>query len=583
MLVYLASYPRSGNLWSQNLIRYYFGHLTFFSIYVGNHREYLIKQVEGNATDAASNEGPSFLTPALRQTIAEQDSCTFIKTHELPFDHYFTGERVIHIVRHPGAALWSYNLFLRDIDHAPVSIEGLIRGDYGFNHWSTHTECWSALDQTLGDQYLRYAFEQLRPEESMICQAISKLTGLPLCQPLGTFPSIDYWRVFRPNHIRKGTVDEWQEHFTPAECQLLLRCHGETMAKFGYTVDPSLLPTSDEQAAQRNEEDAKAIFVEIPEQGYHQFTPPSVPWHRKFLRPMIRPIYRMMPRQSLMVATLFHKATIALTGSPQPDTILHITHHKAGSQWVAEVLKHCVAPQRLVLPLPKVAHFSRATLRPGGVYLAVYRARSQVEEITGSFTHPIHKFVIIRDLRDTLVSLYFSMRYSHVATGAIKQSRTHLSLLDEEEGLRYLLGDRTLKAPGINLEPDDLSDHKSAEFRPQQAMSRIARLQKSWMGGNDRLLIRYEELVADEYNVFQRMMDYCEVDVDKEYLHHVIYHNSFEARTGRKPGQEDIRVHQRKGIVGDWRNHFTDRVKGLFKERYGDVLIDTGYEENMNW
>jgi len=29
-------------------------------------------------------------------------------------------------------------------------------------------------------------------------------------------------------------------------------------------------------------------------------------------------------------------------------TIFHITYHKAGSQWVAEILKHC-APERLLL------------------------------------------------------------------------------------------------------------------------------------------------------------------------------------------------------------------------------------------
>jgi len=53
--------------------------------------------------------------------------------------------------------------------------------------------------------------------------------------------------------------------------------------------------------------------------------------------------------------------------------------------------------------------------------------------------------------------------------------------------------------------------------------------------------------------------------------------------TGRRPGQEDIHAHQRKGIAGDWRNHFTTRVKEVFKQRYGHVLIATGYEPDLNW
>jgi lipopolysaccharide transport system ATP-binding protein len=114
-------------------------------------------------------------------------------------------------------------------------------------------------------------------------------------------------------------------------------------------------------------------------------------------------------------------------------------------------------------------------------------------------------------------------------------------------------------------------------------MHRIAKLQSSWVQGNDRLLLRYEDLVADEYGVIPRMLDYCEVEVAANELQRVIQHNSFEAKTGRKPGEEDMMSHHRKGIVGDWRNHFTDRVKEEFKARFGDVLIATGYEKNLNW
>ena len=42
-------------------------------------------------------------------------------------------------------------------------------------------------------------------------------------------------------------------------------------------------------------------------------------------------------------------------------------------------------------------------------------------------------------------------------------------------------------------------------------------------------------------------------------------------------------AHQRKGIAGDWRNHFSDELKGDFKERWGDLLIATGYERDLDW
>ena len=53
----------------------------------------------------------------------------------------------------------------------------------------------------------------------------------------------------------------------------------------------------------------------------------------------------------------------------------------------------------------------------------------------------------------------------------------------------------------------------------------------------------------------------------------------FERLTGRARGKEDISSHERKGIVGDWRNYFTDRVKGVFKERFGPLLLCDGLRE----
>jgi hypothetical protein len=39
----------------------------------------------------------------------------------------------------------------------------------------------------------------------------------------------------------------------------------------------------------------------------------------------------------------------------------------------------------------------------------------------------------------------------------------------------------------------------------------------------------------------------------------------------------------RKGIVGDWRNHFTPKVKERAKELIGEALIELGYEKDLDW
>lgn len=39
----------------------------------------------------------------------------------------------------------------------------------------------------------------------------------------------------------------------------------------------------------------------------------------------------------------------------------------------------------------------------------------------------------------------------------------------------------------------------------------------------------------------------------------------------------------RKGTIGQWKDYFTEEHIGLYKERYGELLIELGYEKDINW
>ena len=62
------------------------------------------------------------------------------------------------------------------------------------------------------------------------------------------------------------------------------------------------------------------------------------------------------------------------------STVFHVTHYKAGSQWVRAVLSHC-APERIVQPEPWVAHFFDQPIRPGGIYPTVYVSKLEFHQV----------------------------------------------------------------------------------------------------------------------------------------------------------------------------------------------------------
>ena len=53
---------------------------------------------------------------------------------------------------------------------------------------------------------------------------------------------------------------------------------------------------------------------------------------------------------------------------------------------------------------------------------------------------------------------------------------------------------------------------------------------------------------------------------------------------GRKRGEANVQSEYRKGIIGDWKNYFTDRDKDQFKaSEAGRLLIELGYEKDNDW
>jgi hypothetical protein len=70
---------------------------------------------------------------------------------------------------------------------------------------------------------------------------------------------------------------------------------------------------------------------------------------------------------------------------------------------------------------------------------------------------------------------------------------------------------------------------------------------------------------------------------NSDLVEEVVRKHSFEVQSGRKAGEESSTSFLRKGIVGDWKNHFTLESRRKFNEYAGQQLISLGYESDDSW
>ena len=104
---------------------------------------------------------------------------------------------------------------------------------------------------------------------------------------------------------------------------------------------------------------------------------------------------------------------------------------------------------------------------------------------------------------------------------------------------------------------------------------------RAWGQANPQryMEVRYEDLHADAAQWTQRMLTFLDVDSSEASVQACGNAGSFEnLAKGRERGQEDAGSFFRKGIVGDWRNHFDASNEQTFMQHGGELLRQLGYE-----
>jgi hypothetical protein len=205
-------------------------------------------------------------------------------------------------------------------------------------------------------------------------------------------------------------------------------------------------------------------------------------------------------------------------------------------------------------------------------------------------------FYVIRDGRDVMISEYMNLMYGvrarreRIARFGRLSSLERLLLLRAGRDARLLR--RMERRFGVGFDPSDVARHlpgflEANLTRPfsEAVPATWPRHVRAWLRkGRNTTFLRYEDMVRDGQGTLERAIaSSTTTDVDREGVRRVIDRHSFRRVTGREAGEEDRTHLARKGIVGDWRNHFTPEAAEIFRRHAGDVLIELGYEPDDGW
>ncbi|MBA4419971.1 MAG: hypothetical protein C0391_02375 [Anaerolinea sp.] len=97
--------------------------------------------------------------------------------------------------------------------------------------------------------------------------------------------------------------------------------------------------------------------------------------------------------------------------------------------------------------------------------------------------------------------------------------------------------------------------------------------------------LRYEDLVAKPWEEMSKVWRFLGAAEPDEVLHAAL-----QAELTANPDKEwqqeksgDLAQYIPKGQQGNWQNMFTDADRAIFKQVAGDLLIQWGYEKDLNW
>jgi hypothetical protein len=169
-------------------------------------------------------------------------------------------------------------------------------------------------------------------------------------------------------------------------------------------------------------------------------------------------------------------------------------------------------------------------------------------------------FFIYRDPRDVAVSEAFYLTFMNRWHRLHRYYASNLSTMDE----RISTAIAGISKPGFRYNYPNIS-------------KRFNRY-RGWLNCSDVCSIKFEDLISEKRH-FTLMQLFTFYYKGKENINKL---EELVSEVEKKVSSTKPHTF-RKGIAGEWQEHFTERHKDQMKEVAGELLIQLGYEKDLNW
>jgi len=222
---------------------------------------------------------------------------------------------------------------------------------------------------------------------------------------------------------------------------------------------------------------------------------------------------------------------------------------KSGGTWIGQMLSHVTG-----MPFPR----NRLPVLTDSIMHGHYFK-----------THGMRNVLIVwRDGRDVLVSQYYHW------------------LFENEKGNSRLVemcrGD--LGFNDYNDIETNLPKFAEYVFRRKKPLGYSwSDFVNQWINQNVTF-VKYEDMRTNPVAELVRITkELAGIELEDGRANQIVENYSFEKQSGRSVGDQQTNKFLRKGIVGDWKNHYTEESRAVFKHYAGGELVALGYEKSRDW